>query len=145
LSSKLVKLTSLSSGIFYHKWDLSPTKKNCRLTPAQNNLRIASASESFFACSSLSKSSVFGWTRCEILLWHNPSPTSFSRYKQSQSDTGSTQEMGINKEKESERFSHLRRRTSQWSCWLWVVSWYMFPESKILVFLHDEHLRSFKY
>jgi len=53
-------------------------------------LRIASASEKafarcfgpFFACSSLSKSSVFGWIRCALWLWHNPPPASFSRYKQ---------------------------------------------------------------
>ena len=46
--------------------------------------------------------------------------------------------MGIN-EIESERFSHQRRRMSQWSCWLWVA--YMFPEFRI--FLLDESLRSF--
>jgi len=113
----------------------------------QKRIRIASASEKvfarfsvlFFARSSLSKSSVFGLTRCEIWPWHNPLPTSLSRYKQSRSDTGSTQNVGINKEREGERISHQRRRTSQWSCWLWVV--YMFPESKM--FLPDENLRSF--
>jgi len=46
--------------------------------------------------------------------------------------------MGIN-EIESDRFSHQRRRMSQWSCWLWVA--YMFPEFRI--FLLDESLRSF--
>jgi len=29
---------------------------------------------SFFACSSLSTISVFGWTRCEIWPWHTPHP-----------------------------------------------------------------------
>jgi len=95
----------------------------------------------FFACCSLSEKRVFGWTRCEIWPWHNPPSTAFSRYKQSRSDTGSTQKIGIriNKEGESKRFSHQRRRTSQLNCWLWVV--YMFPESK--KFLSDENLRSF--
>jgi len=114
-----------------------------------SRLRITIASEKvfarffcpFFACCSLSKKRVFGWTRCEIWPWHIPPSTSFSRYKQSRSDTGSTQKIGIriNKEGESERFSHQRRRTSRRNCWLWVV--YMFPESKI--FLPDENLRSF--
>ena len=118
-------------------------------TYEKKTLGIASALEEVFArffgpfcaCSSLSKSSVLGWTRCEIWPWHNPPPTSFSRYKQSRSDTGSTQKIGIriNKEGESERFSHQRRRTSRRNCWLWVV--YMFPESKI--FLPDENLQSF--
>jgi len=110
-------------------------------------LRIASASEKvfvrffgpFFACSSLSKISVFGWTRFEVWLWYNPPYTSFPRYKKSGIDTGSTQKTGINKDKESERSSHQRRRVSQWSCWLWEV--YIFPESK--TFLSDESLRSF--
>ena len=43
--------------------------------------------------------------------WHNPLSTSFSLYKQSRSDTGSRQKIGINKERESERFSHQRCRT----------------------------------
>ena len=90
----------------------------------------------FFACSSLSKSSVFGWARFEIWPWHNPPPAYFSRYKQSRSDTGSTPKVGTNKERRS---SHQRPRTSQWSCWLWIA--YMFPESKI--FLPDENLPSF--
>ena len=93
-------------------------EKICR----QFFLRIAIASEKvfarffgpFFACCGLSKKRVFGWTRCEIWPWHNPPSTSFSQYKQLRSDTGSTQKIGINKEKESERFSHPRRRTSQW-------------------------------
>jgi len=49
---------------YFVKWNLSLTK----------NLRIAKASEKafarfsghFFGCSSLSRISVFGWTRCEI-------------------------------------------------------------------------------
>ena len=93
----------------------------------------------FFACCSLSKKRVFGWTRCEMWPWHNPPSRSFSRNKQSRSDTGSTQKIGINKEGENERFSHQRRRTSQRNCWWWVM--YMFPESK--PFLPDENLRSF--
>jgi len=68
----------------------------------------------------------------------DPPSTSFSLYKQSRSDTGSTQKIGINKERESERFNHQRCRTYQWNCWLWAV--YMFPESKII--LPDENLRS---
>jgi len=135
------------------KWNLSPqvgfATYERKLPASAGNflLRIASASEKvfarffgpFFGCSSLSKISVFGWTRCEIWLWHNPPHTSFPRYKKSGIDTGSTQKMGINKERESERFSHQRRRVSQWSCWLWIV--YMFLESKI--FLPDESLRGF--
>jgi len=62
---------------------------------------------------SLSKKRVFGCTRCEIWPWHNPPSTSFSRYKQSRSNTGSTHKNGINKERESERFSHPRCRMSQ--------------------------------
>ena len=139
LSNQLFKLISMSSGTCHCKWDLSRTQKICLRQPANNNLRIASASEKVLACSSLSKSSVFGWTRYGIWPWYNPPPTSFTFYKQSRSDTGSTKKMGINNERESERFSHQRRRMSQWSCWLWVV--YMFPESKI--FLLDESLRSF--
>jgi len=118
----------------------------------KKNLRIASASEKvfanfscpFIACSGLSESSVFEWTRCKIWLRHDSlsRATSFSRYKQSRSasDTGSTQKMGTNKETESQRFSPQRLRTSQWSFWLWVV--HMFLESKI--FQPDENLRSFK-
>jgi len=64
---------------------------------------------------------------------------SVSRYKQSRSDTGRVQKMGINKERDNKSFTHQRRRTSQWSCPLWVI--YMFPESKI--FLPNENLRSF--
>jgi len=122
-------------------------RKKFASQPAIFFLRIAIASKQvfarffgpFFACCSLFAKRVFGWTRCEIWPWHNPPSTSFSLYKQSRSDTGSTQKIGINKERESERFSHQRCRTSQWNCWLWAV--YMFPESKI--FLPDENLRSF--
>jgi hypothetical protein len=143
--SSYVKLTSLSSWTYHRKLDLSPAKKICGCQPAKKIMRIASASEKvfarffgpFLACSSLSKSSVFGWTRCEIWPWHNPPPHLF--HGTNSHDTGSTQKMGINKERESRRFSHQRRRTSQWSCWLWVV--YMFLESKI--FLPDENLQSF--
>ena len=112
-------------------------RKNLPASSGKPFLRIASASEKvlarccgwFSACSGLSKISVFGWTRCEIWPWQNPSRTSFSRYKKSRSDTGSTQIMGINKERQSERFSRQRRRASQWSCWLWVI--HVFLESKI--------------
>ena len=90
LSRQLDKLTSLSSGTCHRKCNLLPTKTICRRQPAKK-LRIASVSEKvfarffghFFACSSLSKVSVFGWTRCEIWPWHNSPPTSFSRYKES--------------------------------------------------------------
>jgi len=90
LSSQLVMLTNLSNGTCHCKWDLSTTKRTCRRQPAKTNLRIASASEKvfarlfilFFACSCLSRSSVFGLTRCEIWPWHKPPPTSFSQYKQ---------------------------------------------------------------
>jgi len=58
---------------------------------SKKKMRNASASEKvfarfsgdFLACCSLSKISVFGWTRCKIWPWHNPLPTSFSRYKKS--------------------------------------------------------------
>jgi len=148
LSSQLVKLIGLSSGTCHCKWVLSPTKNICWRQPANFCLRIAIASEKvfarffglFFACCSLSKKRVFGWTRYEIWPWHDPPSTFFSRYKQSRSDTGSTQKTRINKERESDRFSHKRRRT-QWNCWLWVV--YMFPESKKV--LPDKNLRSFNF
>jgi len=74
LSSQLDKLTSLSGGTCHRKWNLSHVKK---MTDAcQKKLRIASASEKVFArlfghflvCSSLSKTSVCGWTRCEIVF-----------------------------------------------------------------------------
>ena len=66
--------------------------------------RIAIASEKvfarffgpFFACCRLSKKRVFGLTRCEIWLSHNPPSTSFSRYKQSRSNIGSTQKIAKN-------------------------------------------------
>jgi len=72
-SQKLVKLNSLSSGTCHRKWNLSPSKYFCQRQPAIF-LTIVSASEKvfarffshFFACSSLSEISVFGWTRCEI-------------------------------------------------------------------------------
>jgi len=69
-------------------------------------------------CSSLSKTSVFGWTRCEIWSWRNPLPTSFSRYKQSKSGKSSTQNLNTGINKESERSTHQRRRAYQCSCWL---------------------------
>jgi len=121
-SWQVVKLTSLSSGSCRRKCDCHLRKKFAGVS-RHFFLRIAIASKKvfarffgpFFACCSLSKKRVFGWTRCEIWPWHNPPSTSFSRYKQSRSDTGSTQKIGINKERESERSSHPRRRTSQWS------------------------------
>ena len=92
-----------------------------KLQASAGFFRVAMASEKvfarffgpFFAFCRLSKKRVFEWTRWKIWL----SCTSFSQYKQSRSDTGSTQKIGINKERESERFSHQRRRTSQWNCW----------------------------
>jgi len=72
-SSRLDKLTSLSSGTCHRKWNLSRMIKNL-MKPAKKNPRIASASQNvfarffghFFACSGLSKINAFGWTRCEI-------------------------------------------------------------------------------
>jgi len=91
LSWQRVKLTSfkLSSGTCHHKWNLSLTQKICQCQPANLFMRMACASDKVFArfhghvsaCSSLSKISVFGWTRCKIWPWHYPSPTSFSWYK----------------------------------------------------------------
>ena len=71
---------------------------NSKSDAGKQKFRIASASEKvfarfsghFFAYSSLSKISVFGWRRCEMWPWHKPPPTYFSRYKQAQSDTDST-------------------------------------------------------
>jgi len=90
-----------ASGIYY-------LRKKFVGVSRQLFFRIAIASEKvfarffgpFFACCRLSKKRVFGWTRCEIWTWHNPPSTSFARYKQSRSDTGSAQKIGINKERE---------------------------------------------
>jgi len=62
----------------------------------------------FLQCSSLSTISVSEWTRCDILPWHTPLPPSFSRRNQisKRRKPLSTQKMGIDKERESERFSH---------------------------------------
>ena len=85
----------------------------------QNRYRAASEKvftrffSPFLAFCRLSKQRVFGWTRCEIWLSRKPPSTYFSRYKQSRSDTGSAQKIEINKERESERFSHQRRKMSQ--------------------------------
>jgi len=133
---QLVKLTigNLSSGTCH-------LRKKIRIVSALEKV-LARFACHFFGCFSLSKIGVSGWIKCEIWPWHNPSPISFSRCKQSRSSKGSThwQKMGINKKTESERISRQRRRGSQCSCWLKVV--YMFPESKI--FLPDKSLRSFK-
>jgi len=75
-----VNLSSLSSGTCHRKWDLSPVgfvtyEKNLLASAHHFFLGIiASAPEKvfarfsspFFAFASLSKSSVFGWTTCEI-------------------------------------------------------------------------------
>ena len=142
LLSQLVKLTSLSSGTCHR---VNKTKQHTPqvgfvtyekdLLASAGNFFFGEAFASekvfarfvgpFFVCCSLSKKRVFGWTRCEIWPCHHPPSTSFSLYKQSRSDTGSTQKIGINKERESERFSHQRCRTSQRNCWLWtgICSW----------------------
>jgi len=90
------------------KWLDEPVKSPSRIDSASEKV-FARFSCNFLACSSISEICVFGWTKGELWPWHYPAPTSFSRYKQSRSSKGSTQKMGIYKE----RFCHQRRRAFQ--------------------------------